>query len=435
MPRFGWRKGLTVIFVFLFFSSPAISVDKATALRIANLIEKHKQDIIDIRRFIHMNPELSNREFETSKLVSSKLLSLDMEVRSEIAKTGVVGLLRGKHEGITIGVRADMDALPIEEQTGLAYASLNTGVMHACGHDIHTSMALGAAIVLNEMKDIVKGNIKFIFQPAEEGAPPEEEGGASLMIKQGVLKNPPVRAIIGMHVWPEAETGEVLISPGTIFAGSDTFKITINGKSSHGARPHKGIDAVYIASQVVVSIYSMMSRTVDPVNPAVVTIGKISGGSRSNIIADEVTMEGTVRTLNRDTQDKIKQLIERIVVSNTQPFGASYSYIYNRGTSPLYNHPDLTAILRPSLVDAVGQNNVRSFAPQMVAEDFSEYSERLPGFYFLLGVKPAWEDSIHPLHSSQFNPDENCIPVGIKVLCHLLLDCLDHQAQFENENE
>jgi amidohydrolase len=435
MPYFGWKKGFSIIFIVLLISSPASSVDKATALRIANLIEEHIQDIIDIRRFIHMNPELGNREFETSKLVSSKLLSLDMEVRSEIAKTGVVGLLRGKHEGITIGVRADMDALPIEEQTGLAYASLNKGVMHACGHDIHTSILLGAAIVLNDMRDMVKGNIKFIFQPAEEGAPPGEEGGASLMIKQGVLKNPPVGAIIGMHVWPEAETGEVLISPGTIFAGSDTFKITIRGKSSHGARPHKGIDAVYIASQVVVSLYSVLSRTIDPVNPAVVSIGKISGGSRSNIIADEVIMEGTVRTLNKETQEKIKQLIESIVISNTQPFGASYSYTYNKGSSPLYNHPDLTAILRPSLVNAVGQNNVRSFSPQMVAEDFSEYSERLPGFYFLLGVKPAWKKSVHPLHSSQFNPDENCIPIGIKVLCHLLLDCLDYQAQFENDNE
>ncbi len=435
MPGFGWKKGLFIIFIVLLFSSPAFSVDKATALRIANLIEKHKQEIIDIRRFIHMNPELGNREFETSKLVSSKLLSLDMEVRSETAKTGVVGLLRGKHDGITIGFRADMDALPIEEQTGLAYASLNKGVMHACGHDIHTSIALGSAIVLNEMRDMIKGNIKFIFQPAEEGAPSGEGGGASSMIKQGVLKNPPVSAIIGMHVWPEAETGEVLISPGTIFAGLDTFEITIMEKSSHGAQPPKGIDTVYIASQVVVSIYSMASRTLDPVNSAVVTIGKISGGSRPNITADEVTMEGTVRTLNQETQEKIKQLIERIVISNTQPFGASYSYNYLKGTSPLYNHPDLTAILRPSLVNAVGQNNVRSFPPQMFTEDFSEYSERLPGFYFLLGVKPAWKNSVHPLYSSQFNPDENCIPIGIKVLCHLLLDCLDYQAQFENHNK
>jgi amidohydrolase len=306
--------------------------------------------------------------------------------------------------------------------------------MHACGHDIHTSIVLGTAMVLNEMRDQVKGNIKFIFQPAEEGVPPGEEGGAALMIKQGVLSNPPVRAVIGLHVWPDEETGRVLFSPGTVFAGSDTFEITIKGKSSHGARPHQGIDAVHIASQVVVSIQSMINRTIDPVNPAVVSIGKISGGSRSNIIAEQVKMEGTVRTLDTITQEKIKNLIEKIIISRTQPFGASYIFKYNKGTSPLYNHPDLASILRPSLVKAVGENNVLSFSPQMVAEDFSEYSEKIPGFYFLLGVKPPWKKTISPLHSSQFSPDENCIPIGIKILCQLLLDCLDYQKQFENSN-
>ena len=434
MPNFRKINWLLLILISLFVSSSALSVDKATSLRIAQLIEKHKQDIIDIRRFIHMNPELSNREFETSKLVSSKLLSLDMEVRSEIAKTGVVGLLRGKHEGITIGVRADMDALPIEEKTGLAYQSLNEGVMHACGHDIHTSIVLGTAMVLNEMRDLIKGNIKFIFQPAEEGAPPGEEGGAALMIQQGVLKNPPVRAMIGLHVWPEEETGKVLFSSGNIFAGSDTFEIIIKGKSAHGARPHQGIDAVHIASQVVVSVQSIITRTINPVKPAVVTIGKISGGSRSNIIAEEVKLEGTVRTLDPETQENIKQVIKKVLISCTQPFGASFSFTYNKETFPLYNHPDLASILRPSLVNAVGENNVHPFSPQMVAEDFSEYSERIPGFYFLLGVKPPWKNSISPLHSSQFSPDENCIPIGIKILCHLLIDCLDYQKQFENSN-
>jgi len=433
MLEFRWNKGI-FFFLIIALSLPVFSVDKATSLRIAQIIEKHKQDIIDLRRFIHMNPELSNREFETSKLVSSKLLSLNMEVHSGIAKTGVTGLLRGKQDGVTIGVRADMDALPIEEQTGLPYESLNKGIMHACGHDIHTSIVLGTAMVLNEMRDQVKGNIKFIFQPAEEGVPPGEEGGAALMIKQGVLSNPPVRAVIGLHVWPDEETGRVLFSPGTVFAGSDTFEITIKGKSSHGARPHQGIDAVHIASQVVVSIQSMINRTIDPVNPAVVSIGKISGGSRSNIIAEQVKMEGTVRTLDTITQEKIKNLIEKIIISRTQPFGASYIFKYNKGTSPLYNHPDLASILRPSLVNAVGENNVLSFSPQMVAEDFSEYSEKIPGFYFLLGVKPPWKKTISPLHSSQFSPDENCIPIGIKILCQLLLDCLDYQKQFENSN-
>ncbi len=428
------KKAFFFAAVLLLVSSPLLSVNKATALRIADLIEKHKQDILDIRRHLHMNPELSNREFETSKLVSSKLFSLNMDVRTRVAHTGVVGLLRGKNEGITIGVRADMDALPIQEQTGLPYESLNKGVMHACGHDVHTSIVLGTAMVLNEMRDLIKGNIKFIFQPAEEGVPPGEEGGADLMIKQGVLENPPVRAIFGFHVWPDEETGKVLFSPGNIFAGADTIEITISGRSSHGARPHEGIDAVYIASQIVIGIQSLISRAVDPVNPAVVTIGKISGGSKSNVIAEEVKLEGTVRTLDQKSQQNIKQLIEKVTASYTKPFGATYSLKYKKGASPLYNHPELASILKPSLLNAAGENNVNPFYPQMVAEDFSEYSEKIPGFYFLLGTRLPWEKTASPLHSAKFNPDENCIPIGIKILCHLLLDCLDYQKQLEQRN-
>ncbi|MBD3413171.1 MAG: amidohydrolase [Candidatus Aminicenantes bacterium] len=434
LSNFGTIRILSVVLVLTFLCSPGFCVDKATSLRIAHLIEKHKKDILDIRRFIHMNPELSNREFDTSKLVSSKLLSLNMEVKPGVAHTGVVGLLRGQNQGITIGVRADMDALPIEEQTGLPYQSLNQGIMHACGHDVHTSIVLGTAMVLNEMRDLIKGSVKFIFQPAEEGVPAGEQGGASLMIKQGVLDNPPVRAILGLHVWPDAETGTILFSSGTIFAGADTFDITIQGKSAHGARPHEGIDAVYIASQVVIDIQSIISRSMNPVHPAVVTIGKISGGSRPNILADQVKLEGTVRTLDQNTQQKIKKFMEKILISKTQPFDASYSFSYKEGTSPLYNHPDLGSILEPSLKNAVGDNNVHSLDPQMVAEDFSEYSERIPGFYFLLGVKPPWQNTAPPLHSSRFSPDENSIPIGIKTLCHLLLDCLDYQKQFEDNN-
>ncbi|MFW6139920.1 MAG: M20 metallopeptidase family protein [Acidobacteriota bacterium] len=422
-----WNKGLFFIFIILFICSQALSVDKTTALRIANLIEKHTQDLVNIRRFIHMNPELGGQEFETSRLISSKLLSLEMEVEPGTAKTGVVGLLRGNNDGATIGVRADMDAFPIEEQTGLPFKSLNKGIMHACGHDIHISIVLGTAMVLSEMKDRVQGNIKFIFQPGEEG-------GAALMIEEGVLKNPSVRALIGLHVWPEEETGKVLFSPEAVFAGSDSFEIIIKGKSSPGSKPHQGIDAVHIASQVVVSIQSIINRTLDPVHPALVTIGKISGGTQPNIIAEEARLEGTVKTLDSKTQEKIKQLVEKIVISNTQPFGASYSYSYKKGIPPLYNHPDLASILRPSLVNAVGESNALSLSPQMMTEDFSEYTEKIPGFYFMLGVKPPWENSIPPLHSSKFNPDENCIPIGIKILCHLVLDCLDYQKQFENNN-
>jgi amidohydrolase len=434
MSDFRWNQGLSLILILIFISLPLGSIDKTDSIRIAQLIEKHKQDIIDIRRYIHMNPELSGNEFETSKLIASKLLSLDMEIKTGIVKTGVVSLLRGDQDGATIGVQADISAFPIEEQTGLPYESLNPGIMHASGNDIHTSIVLGTAIILSEMKDRVKGNIKFIFQPSEERKPPKEEGKAALMIKQGVLDNPPVRAVIGFHVWPEAETGKGLYSPNNIFAGLDTFEIFIKGKSSHGATPHKGIDAVYIASQVVVSVQSMINRLSNPLNPVAVNIGKISGGTHPHIIAEEAKLEGTVRSLSSETQKTITELLEKTVSSIAQPFGASYSYTYKKGIPPLYNHPDLGFILAPSLVKSLGENHVHPFSPQMAAEDFSEYTEKIPGFYFLLGVRPPWENSISSLYSSNFTPDEDCIPIGIKTLCYLLIDCLDYQEQFENHH-
>ena len=253
-------KTLLLSFALLFVALKGMTVDKDTAARIEEEIEKHKLEIIKIRRFIHMNPELGNREFETAKLVASKLMSLGLEIKTGVAKTGVVAMLRGDQQGYTVGIRADMDALPIDEMTDIPFKSLNPGIMHACGHDIHTSIALGTAIVLNSLKDKIKGNIKFIFQPAEEGPPPGEKGGASLMIEEGVLDEPPVGAILGLHVWPE-NLGEVFFSPGPVLASSDWFQIIIKGKSSHGARPHEGIDSIVLAPQVVLSLQSTISRS------------------------------------------------------------------------------------------------------------------------------------------------------------------------------
>lgn len=406
-------------------------IDQKIAQAIEQEIEKNRAEIIKIRRFIHMNPELSNREYETAKLVASKLSSLGLEVKTEVAKTGVVGLLRGAQPGPTVAIRADMDALPIQEQNNFPYRSLNPGVMHACGHDMHTSIALGAAMVLSSLKDRLKGNIKFIFQPAEEGAPPGEEGGAALMIKEGVLENPAVRAIFALHVWPDLEVGKIGYNSGYFMASSDNFTITIKGKSAHGARPQDGVDAIVVAAEVVTGLQALFKRAIDPSEPLVVTIGKIQGGSRFNIIADRVVMEGTVRTIEEKTRSKVPQMMENLLKGLTQAYGASYSLEYENLVPPLYNHPEFVQVVLPGLVSAVGEQNLVQVKPQMVAEDFAFFGEKIPAFMFLLGVKTPGQPSA-PLHSPNFNPDEKAIPVGIRAMCHLVLNALEQQASLKS---
>ncbi len=418
-------------FALLLFPLKGLTVDKTTALWIEKEIQKHNVEIIKIRRFLHMNPELSNREYETAKLVGAKLISLGLEVKKGVAKTGVVALLRGSQQGATVGIRADMDALPIQELTDVPFKSLNPGVMHACGHDVHTSIALGTAMVLTGLKDKIKGNIKFIFQPAEEGPPPGEEGGASLMIKEGVLQEPSVGAIFGLHVWPE-DLGKAYFIPGHMMASSDWFQIVIKGKSSHGAQPHKGVDSIALASNIVVSLQSVISRTTNPTDPAVLTIGKINGGTRSNIIAEKVILEGTVRTLTDRNRKNIPQLMENIVKGITHSFGADYTFSYRKGAPSLYNHPELAKIMLPTLLKVLGEEHVKELNPQMVAEDFSYYGQEIPGFYFFLGVKNPSQETMAPLHNPYFNPDEGSITLGIKIMCHLLLDCLERQGHLES---
>lgn len=431
MPKFSLRKYIAALILFFSTNVAFFAVESNTAHLIDLEIQKHWKEILKTRRFLHMNPELSNREFETSKLIAAKLMALGLDVQTEIAKTGVVALLTGAQPGITVACRADMDALPIQEQTDLPFKSLNPGVMHACGHDIHMSVALGTAMVMSALRDRLSGNIKFIFQPAEEGAPAGEEGGASLMIKEGVLDTPPVRAIFGLHVMP-FEAGKVQFSAGAIMAASDRFEITIKGQSSHGARPHEGKDAITLAAQVILAIQTIVSRNLEATDPAVISIGKIEGGIRSNIIADEVRLEGTVRTLSETNRSKIQRLMEDIVKGISSSFGADYAFNYRRGSSPVYNHPQLAKIMRPTLHEILGVTNVEEITPQMVAEDFSVYGQKVPGFFFFLGVKPPEQESMAPLHSPFFNPDERSIATGIKVMCHLLFDSLDHQSKIQD---
>ncbi|HYA49493.1 MAG TPA: amidohydrolase [Burkholderiales bacterium] len=408
-------------------SSPLLAVDPKTAQKIDDEIERTKSEVVKIRRFIHMNPELGNREFETARLVGSKLDTLGLEIRRGVAKTGVVALLRGAQPGITVAVRADMDALPIQEMTGLPFKSLNAGVMHACGHDVHTSILLGTAMILSSLKERIKGNVTFIFQPAEEGAPAGEEGGAALMVKEGALDNPPVSAIFALHSWPE-NVGEVLFAPGYITGSSDEFQITVKGRSAHGARPHEGVDAIVLAAEIVQALQTVVSRAVDPTDPAVVSIGTIQGGSRSNIIAERVTLEGTVRVLSDANRKKIPPLMESIVKGICEMHGAGYQFDYRPGYPSVYNNPELATTMAPTLVQLLGKDKVLEWKPQLIAEDFSYFAQKTPGFYFFLGVKNPALPTAAPLHSPYFNPDERAIPLGTKILCHLLLDALDQQS-------
>lgn len=419
--------------VFLTLSaSGQIVLDQKLVQALDREIEKDRSEIIKIRRYLHMNPELSNREFETAKFIASKLSSLGLDVKSGVAGTGIVGLLSGNRPGPTVAIRADMDALPVQELNTFPYRSLNQGVMHACGHDFHASIALGTAMVLSKMKDRIRGNIKFIFQPAEEGAPPGEKGGASVMIEEGVLENPSVRAIFSLHVWPDLEVGTAGYTSGYIMASSDSFTITIKGKSAHAARPQEGVDAIVVAAEVINNLQTIVSRALDPTEPAVITIGKIQGGVRSNIIAEKVVLEGTVRTLSEDARDKIPRLMENIIAGITRSYGASYVFDYQKQLPPVYNHPDLVRAMLPALKGCFGQENAVEVKPQMVAEDFALFAERIPAFMFLLGVKSPGQLKAAPLHSPYFNPDESAISLGIRAMCHLVLNALEQQASLKS---
>ncbi|MBP1660577.1 MAG: Amidohydrolase family protein [Candidatus Aminicenantes bacterium] len=422
-PRFA---AVVLIVVLAGLAPAARAVDPKTGRRIDAEIEKVKAEVVKIRRFIHMNPELGNREFETAKLIAAKLKPLGFEVRTGVARTGVVAVLRGGLAGPAVAVRADMDALPVQEATGLAYKSLNPGVMHACGHDVHSSVVLGTALVLNALKSSLKGTVTFLFQPAEEGAPEGEEGGADLMVREGALDDPPVSAVFGFHVWPEP-VGQVHFAPGNVTAAADSFTITVKGRSAHGARPHEGVDAVVIAAEIVTALQTIVSRASDPTDPAVVTVGTINGGTRRNIIAERVVLEGTVRTLSEANQKKIRQLMESVVRNIAAIYGASCDFEYVQGNPSVFNNPELASAMTPALVQLLGKDKVVEWKPQMIAEDFAFLARKAPGFYFFLGVRGPGQAAT-PLHSPGFSPDERAIPLGMRVLSHLVVEALERQS-------
>jgi amidohydrolase len=380
------------------------------------------------RRDFHMHPELSNREERTSRVVAERLRALGLEVKTGVGKHGVVALLKGAKPGPVVAVRADMDALPIQENIDVPYKSQNPGVKHACGHDVHMTVGLGVAETLSKMRDQIQGTVKFIFQPAEEGPPPGEEGGAALMIKEGALENPRPQAIFGLHVMPNIEVGTVGYNSGPAMASADRFVVTIKGKKVHGAYPHDGVDAVVVAAEAVSALQTIRSRRINTQEPLVLSVGIIQGGNRFNIIADEVKLEGTVRTLSEDVRKSAQEMMRQTLAGVTSAYGASFDLQYVEGAAVTYNEPKLVEESLPTIKRILGDAQVVSPKPQMGAEDFSYFQKVIPGFFYFLGVGNKAKGITAMIHTPEFDVDEDSLVVGVKVMSNVLLDYLDRHA-------
>ena len=388
------------------------------------------------RRDLHQHPELSNREVRTAGVVADHLRRLGLEVRTGVAHTGVVGVLRGGRPGPVVALRADMDALPVTEAVELPFASKakaqyngrEVGVMHACGHDVHTAVLMAVAQVLSQRREALPGTVKFLFQPAEEGSPQGEEGGAKLMIQEGALEDPRPEVIFGLHVSPIYSVGTIAWRSGAIMANQDSLRIVVRGRQTHGAAPWGGTDPIVVAAQIVLGLQTIVSRQVDlPVAPAVITIGSIHGGVRSNIIPDEVDMVGTVRTFQPEMRSDILERIRKTAALIAQSGGAGAEVTIDPGYPVTWNDPNLTARMVPVLAGVVGKGNVVSMPLSTGAEDFSYYQQRIPGLYFFLGVTPPGVDpkQAAQCHSPRFYADERAMVFGIRALTHLAVAYLE----------
>jgi amidohydrolase len=407
----------------------AAAIVAAPDAEIRALVDKLGPWLVECRRDIHRNPELSNRETRTGRIVAERLKALGLEVRHPVARTGAVGILRGGRPGGVVALRADLDALPIEETLDVAYRSQNPGVKHACGHDAHTTIVLGVADVLSQLKPRLPGTVVFVFQPAEEGPPEGEEGGAPLMIKEGVLDEPRVQAIYGLHMDPFLDVGGVGWSIGPIFASSDTFSIEVAGKTTHGAYPHTGIDPIPIAAEIVSNLQLLASRQVDAQNPKVLTIGSFHAGNRFNIIADKVRMEGTLRTLDPAVRADLKQRMRRVIESVAQAHGTTATLRFrDAGNAPTLNDAELTRASLASLERVFGKANTLEVKPQMGAEDFAAFAERVPGLYVKLGVRNQARGITASIHTAEFDIDEAVLPLGVRAMATLVWDHLARTA-------
>ena len=380
---------------------------------VRKIIDKYWDKVKEHRIWLHQHPEPSGKEKETSAYIAKTLREMGLEPTEHVGGYGVTAVIEGKGEGKCVGLRDDFDALEVVEDNDLPFHSLTPGMAHACGHDSHTAMLLGAAYVLNEMRDQFSGKVKLLFQPSEENA---ADSGAKKMIADGCLENPHVDAVFGQHVWPSYDTGYVAVRNGAMMASSDRFFITVHGKNSHGSAPENGIDAIMIASYVVAALQSIVSRNVGPLDSAVVTIGKMNGGSRYNVIADEVVMEGTCRNLNPAVRNTMPQRIENIVKGVVEGMGGTYDFNYMMCYSPTVNDPKQFELVRDVIRDVVGPDHL--VIPEHSAlggEDFSFYCEKVPSCFFWLGchdpAKPRY-----PIHHGSFYPEWESLPIGMEVL-------------------
>lgn len=425
------KKLLSVFFALSICVNSVFAVDMSLEINAAT--EKIMPQVVEWRRHLHQNPELSNREFKTAKYVEDHLRKLGLEVKTGVAKTGVIAILKGNQPGPTIGLRADMDALPVAERVSIPFASKEkaeyngqtVGVMHACGHDTHVAMLLGAATVLSGMKSKIKGTVVFIFQPAEEGAPEGEEGGAKLMVKEGVMDNPKIDAIFGIHINSQTEIGKIKFKPGATMAAADWFTIKVKGKQTHGSQPWSGVDPIATASQIIQGLQMIVSRQSELTKaPVVISVGKINGGVRENIIPEEMTMAGTIRTLDaqmqKDVHAKIKLTAEKIAES----MGASVEVTFETKTLVTYNTPELVKKMLPSLEKSAGRENVIEDVWTTGAEDFSYFGEKAPSFFFFVGGMPKGKNpkdaAAH--HTPDFYIDDSRLDVGVKAFCNIIFD-------------
>ena len=386
--------------------------------------DKVIDQVIAWRRDIHAHPELSQHEERTAGLAADVLEGLGLEVTRNVGGHGVVGLLRGKGDGRTVGLRADMDALPLTEATGLPFASETPGVVHACGHDTHTSMLLGAATVLAGMRESLKGKVKFIFQPAEELNP---VGGAPGMIRDGVLENPHVDALFALHVWPAYQTGTIAVRSGSLMAASDRVFITVKGKSAHGSRPDQGLDAIVASANVITGLQSIISRNVSPLDSAVLTIGTIHGGDRYNVIPESVNLEGTVRTLNPEVQERMPAAITRTAQGIAEGLGMSCDVKYVKGYPPLVNDSGLAGLACEAVRKRLGDGAlIVPEQPDLTAEDFAFFARERPAVMAWLGCRPenVSPEDMAMLHNTKFCPDEECFRYGIEYLVGSAIDFL-----------
>ena len=413
-------------------STPTFASDINTELKSANKSVSEK--VIKWRRHLHQYPELSNREFETAKYVAKHLRSLGLEVQTGVAHTGVVAKLKGGKKGPLIALRADMDALPVKEQVDLPFASSQTteykgntvGVMHACGHDNHVAILMAAAESLVKIKDQLAGDILFVFQPAEEGAPDGEEGGAELMLKEGLFKEKP-EAVFGLHVTSSLNTGQIGFREGPLMASADKFTITVKGRQTHGSRPWNGVDPIVASSQIIMATQTIASRQVDVTKaPSVVSFGAINGGVRNNIIPDQVEMVGTIRTFDQEMRADIKKRLAKTAEMVAESGGAEAHVHIDHGYPVTVNDVELTKKMTPTLAGVVGKENLITTPLITGAEDFSYYALETPGMFFFLGVTPKGQDAVTAPsnHSPHFFADEKALQLGVNAMTQLVVDYL-----------